>query len=68
MSFLKKEYIKHKKLLKNCNNLTYQIKGLNTSSVNFIDFRGALHIYNEIKNGNMSIKKLKKIKTNLNKN
>ena len=30
-------------------NLTFHFKGSNTAPINFIDFRGPLHIYNEIK-------------------
>ena len=41
----------------NFNNLTYHFKGSNTAPINFIDFRGPMHIYNEIKNGNISIEK-----------
>ena len=31
------------------NNLTYHFKGSNTAPRHFIDFRGSMHIYNEIK-------------------
>ena len=41
----------------NFNNLTYHFKGSNTAPINFVDFRGPMHIYNEIKNGNISIEK-----------
>ena len=41
----------------NFNNLTYHFKGSNTAPINFIDFRGPMHIYNEIKNVNISIEK-----------
>ena len=37
------------------NNLTYHFKGSNTAPINFIDFRGPMHFYNEIKNSNMSM-------------
>ena len=40
------------------NNLTYHFKGSNTVPINFIDFRGPMHIYDEIKNGNISIEKV----------
>ena len=42
----------------NSNNLTYHFKGSNTAPINFIDFRGSMHIYNDIKNGNISIEKI----------
>ena len=42
----------------NFNNLTHHFKGLNTAPINFIDFRGRIHIYNEIKNGNISAEKI----------
>ena len=54
----------------NFNNLTYHFKGSNTAPINFIDFRGPMHIYNEIKNGNISIEKIeedqKQFKSQLN--
>ena len=60
------------------NNFTYYFKNLNLAPINFIGFRGPLHIFEEIKNDNISIKKLeedqekknnKKTKTkNLNQN
>ena len=34
----------------NLNDLTYISEGSNTAPINFIDFRGPMHIYNEIKN------------------
>ena len=46
------------------NNLTYHFKIPNLAPINFIAFRGQFHIYEEIKN--ISIKKQKKIKNNLN--
>ena len=39
------------------NNLTYYFTSPNLVPINFISFRGPLIIYNEIKNGNTSIKK-----------
>ena len=33
----------------NFNNLTYHYKGSNTAPINFIDFKGPMHIYNEQK-------------------
>ena len=51
----------------NFNNLTYHFKGSNTAPINFIDFRGPLHIYNEIKNDNISIEKIQE-KNTLNPN
>ena len=40
------------------NNFTYYLKNLNLAPINFIGFRGPLHIFEEIKNDNISIKKL----------
>ena len=42
----------------NFNNSTYHFKGSNTAPINLIDFRGSMHIYNDIKNGNISIEKI----------
>ena len=39
------------------NNFTYHFKGSNTPPINFIEFRDPVRIYNEIKNGNISIQK-----------
>ena len=39
-------------------NLIYYFKSPNFSPTNFIGFRGPLSVYNIIKNGNTSIKKL----------
>ena len=50
------------------NHLTYRFKGLNIASMIFIKVKGPMHIYNETKTGNVSIKKLKKIKKNLDRN
>ena len=33
----------------NFNHLNYHFKGPNTAPINFIDFKGPMHIYNEIK-------------------
>ena len=53
------------------NKLTYYFKNQNLAPLNFIGFRGLLNIFEEIKNGNISIKKAKeyqkKFKSNLNK-
>ena len=53
------------------NKLTYYFKNQNLAPLNFIGFCGLLNIYEEIKNGNISIKKTKeyqkKFKSNLNK-
>ena len=53
----------------NLNNLTYCFKGPNFAPINFISFRGPLNIYEEIKNGNISVKKAEedqnKFKSNL---
>ena len=46
----------------NFNNLTYHFKGSNTAAINFIDLRGLMHIYNEIKNGGISIEKIEENK------
>ena len=52
------------------NHLTYRFKGSNIAPMNFIKFKGPMHIYNEIKNGNVSIKKIeedqKKLRSKLN--
>ena len=52
------------------NDLIYCFKGPNTAPINFIDFRGPMHIYDEIKNGNISIEKIeedqKQFKSKLN--
>ena len=42
----------------NVNNLTYHFKGSNTAPTSFTDFRGLMHIYNEITNDNISIEKI----------
>ena len=42
----------------NFNNLTDHFKDSNTASLNFIDFRGLMYIYSEIKNDNISIEKI----------
>ena len=39
------------------NNLTYHFKGSDIPTMNFIDFRGPMHIYNEVKNANISTEK-----------
>ena len=39
------------------NNLTYKFKDENLDPIHFIDFKGPLHIYNNMKNGNTSITK-----------
>ena len=53
------------------NNLTYYFKSQNLAPLNFIGYSGLLNIYEEIKNGKISIKKAKeyqkKLKSNLNK-
>ena len=36
------------------NSLSYYFKSPNTETINFIDFRGPMHIYTEIENGNIS--------------
>ena len=52
-------------------NLTYHFKGSNNATINFINFRGPMYIYNEIQNGNKSIEKIEKdqkqFKSKLNK-
>ena len=44
------------------NNLVYYFKGRDIAPINFIRFIGPLHIFNEIKNGNTSLKKVEKDK------
>ena len=41
------------------NNLTHYFKDQNIAPINFISFRGPLHYYENIKNGNISIEKAK---------
>ena len=61
-----KEQVKYKILVKKNNfnfpflilNLTYHFKDSNTALINFIGFRGPMHIYAEIKNSNISIEKI----------
>ena len=52
------------------NNLTYYLKSPNLASINFIGFRGPMYVYNEIKNGNMSMENIeedqKQFKSDLN--
>ena len=52
------------------NNLIYHFKGSNITPIHFTDFRGPMHIYNEIKNSNISIEKIeedqKQFKSKLN--
>ena len=40
------------------NNFVYHFKGPNITPINFIGFRGPLHIFNEIKNRNTLLKKV----------
>ena len=48
--------MRYKKISKeiDLNNLTYDFKSSNIALINFIRFRGLLHILKEIKNGNIS--------------
>ena len=52
------------------NNLSYYFTSPNLALINFISFRGPMHIYNEINNGNISIEKIeedqKEFESNLN--
>ena len=50
------------------NNLIHYFKGSNIAPINRIDFKGSMRIRNEIINNDTTIKKLKKIKYNLNQN
>ena len=56
--------MKHATLVKgnSCNNITNHFKGSNTASIIFIDFKSPIHIYNEVKNGNISIEQLEEDK------
>ena len=45
------------------NNSTYYFKGKNIFPISFIGFRGPMHIYNDIYNGNTSIEQIEKNKT-----
>ena len=40
------------------NNLTYYFTSLNNNPINFIKFKGPMHIYDHIKNGETSIEKI----------
>ena len=42
------------------NNLTYYFTSLNINSLNFIKFKGPMHICDNIKNGETSIEKVEK--------
>ena len=46
------------------NNLTYYLKSPNIAQINFVRFRGSLHVFEEIKNGNVLIEKIKKEQEN----
>ena len=59
--------MKHITLVKK-NNLTDHFKGSNNAPIHFIDFTGPMCIYNEIKNDNISIEKIGKIKNDSNEN
>ena len=69
MSSLMKEQMRNTTLVKKLilNNLTYHFKNPRFASINFIGFKGPMRIYNKIINGDISIKKLKKIKKNPNR-
>ena len=49
----------------NFNDLTYYLPSPNIAPIKFIGFRGPLNIYNEIKNGNISIKNVEEYQKNL---
>ena len=49
-------------------NLIYHLKVLNLAPVNFINFRGPMHTYNERKSGNVSVDKNWRSQKNLNQN
>ena len=40
--------------------MVYYVRGSNIAPINFIRFKGPLHIFNEAKNGNTSSKKVEK--------
>ena len=46
------------------NNLTYYLKSPNIAQINFVRFRVSLHVFEEIKNGNVLIEKIKKEQEN----
>ena len=48
------------------NNLIYYFKNSDISPMDFIRFKGPFGFFNEIKNGNILLKKQKKNKINLN--
>ena len=49
----------------NFNDLTYYFPSPNIAPIKFIGFRGPLNIYNEMKNGNISIKNVEEYQKNL---
>ena len=49
-------------------NLTYYFESSNIAQINFIRFRGPLHVFEEMKNGNLLIEKMKKEKENFKSN
>ena len=52
----------------NFNNLIYYYKNPNLAPINFIDFKGSMYIYNNIKNGETSIEKIEEDRKKLNQN
>ena len=50
--------MKYTTLVKKINNLTFHFKDSDTTPIHFINFRGPMDIYNEIKNGTISIGKI----------
>ena len=49
-------------------NLTYYSKSPNIAQISFVIFRGPLHVFEEIKNGNVFIEKIKKEQENFKSN
>ena len=41
-------------------NLVYYFKSKDITTINFLGFRGPMHVYNSIKNGNTSIEKTRR--------
>ena len=70
IAYSKKKLLKYKKTSKEIdfNNFVYYFKGPNIAPINFIRFRGPLQIFNELKNGNTSSKKVKEDQKNVKSN
>ena len=47
-------------------NPIHKFKNQNLDPITFINFKGPMHIYNNMKNGNASVEKIEENKNNLN--